>query len=71
MFNATVHEAEILFDTEYYYFEHDTVEGHRIACDKYYLPQNVQRHVDFAVSHDIHKKNQIQIDQDDRCQLFN
>ena len=49
MFNATVAEAESLFDTEYYYFGNDRSEGYRIACDKYHLPQHVQKHVDFAV----------------------
>lgn len=54
-FNATVNEAESLFNTEYHYFKDETSEGYRIACDEYYLPKHVQRHVDFAVSHGSYK----------------
>ncbi|KAH7390089.1 peptidase S8/S53 domain-containing protein [Cadophora sp. MPI-SDFR-AT-0126] len=49
MFNATVLEAEVLFDTEYHYFEHHPSGGYRIACDQYSLPQHVRKHVDFAM----------------------
>ncbi|KAH6708876.1 peptidase S8/S53 domain-containing protein, partial [Leptodontidium sp. MPI-SDFR-AT-0119] len=49
LFNATVNEAESLFNTEYHYFKDETSEGYHIACDEYYLPKHVQRHVDFAM----------------------
>ena len=40
---------ELLFNTEYHYYEHDLSGGYRIACDEYHLPQSVREHVDFAV----------------------
>ena len=48
-FDATVAETERLFNTEYYFYEHDDSGGYRIACDEYHLPQSVQEHVDFAM----------------------
>ena len=48
-FDATVEEAEKLFNTEYYYYQHKDNEGYRIACDSYSLPQSVKKHIDFAM----------------------
>jgi tripeptidyl-peptidase I len=43
-----VAEAERLFATEYWYYEHAD-GGYRLACDDYSLPEHVQKHVDFAM----------------------
>lgn len=48
-FNATVEEAEQLFNTEYYFYQHHETQGYRIACDSYHLPSTIQKHVDFAM----------------------
>lgn len=48
-FNATVAETELLFNTEYHYYEHDLSGGYRIACDEYHLPRNIREHIDFVV----------------------
>ena len=48
-FNATVAEAEHLFEAEYFFYQHKPSGGYRIACDSYHLPQGVQWHVDFAM----------------------
>ena len=47
-FNGTVEEAERLFDTEYYLFEHMD-GGHRLACDSYGLPAHLKEHIHFAM----------------------
>lgn len=48
-FNASIAEAERLFDTEYHYFEQKMTSGFRIACDSYSLPSSVRPHVDFVM----------------------
>ena len=48
-FDASVSEAESLFNTEYYIYEHKRDGGYRIACDEYHLPRDIQDHVDFAM----------------------
>jgi len=45
--DATVKEAESLFKTEYYVFEHDTGKPH-IACDGYSLPSHLSSKIDFV-----------------------
>lgn len=47
-FDGTVEEAERLFATEYWHYEHSE-GGFRLACDEYSLPEHVQKHVDFAM----------------------
>ncbi|KDQ54047.1 hypothetical protein JAAARDRAFT_72123 [Jaapia argillacea MUCL 33604] len=44
--NATVEEAERLLATEYYVFEHTTGYEH-VACDEYYIPEELTTHIDF------------------------
>ena len=47
-FNGTVEEAERLFDTKYYSFEH--MDGrYRLACDSYGLPAHLKEHIHFAM----------------------
>ncbi|POS69843.1 Pro-kumamolisin [Diaporthe helianthi] len=48
-FDGTVQEAEQLFATEYWHYEHAASGGLRLACDHYSLPAHVQEHVDFAM----------------------
>lgn len=48
-FTATVAEAERLFKTSYHVYKHKDSTGHRIACDEYSLPLDVQQHVDFVM----------------------
>lgn len=47
-FMATVSEAEQIFKTEYFIFEHTTSGQPQIACHEYHLPQHVARMVDFV-----------------------
>jgi tripeptidyl-peptidase-1 len=47
-FNATVEEVELLLDTEYHYYEHES-GGFRVACDSYGVPGHVQKHIDFIM----------------------
>ena len=51
-FDASVAEAENLFGTDYYVYEHSD-GGHRIACDEYHLPRDVREHIDFAILHSL------------------
>lgn len=48
-FDGTVQEAEQLFATEYWHYQHAASGGLRLACDHYSLPEHVQEHVDFAM----------------------
>lgn len=48
-FDGTVEEAEKLFATEYWHYEHVENGGSRLACDHYSLPEHIQEHVDFAM----------------------
>lgn len=48
-FDGTVQEAEQLFATEYWHYEHTASGGLRLACDHYSLPEHVQEYVDFAM----------------------
>lgn len=47
-FDATVAEAEALFNTEYHLYEHHD-GGFRVACDEYHLPESIRSHIDFAM----------------------
>ncbi|KAF3764746.1 subtilisin-like protein [Cryphonectria parasitica EP155] len=48
-FEGTVEEAERLFATEYWHYQHLETGGSRLACDHYSLPEHIQEHVDFAM----------------------
>ena len=48
-FNGTVEEAENLFATEYWHYQHVENRGLRLAVDAYSLPEHVQKHVDFVM----------------------
>ncbi|MCJ1306671.1 hypothetical protein MMC25_000314 [Agyrium rufum] len=48
-FEGTVEEAERIFATKYWSYEHTETGGYRLACDDYSLPEHVQKHVDFAM----------------------
>lgn len=48
-FDGTVEEAERLFATEYWHYQHAESGGFRLACDEYSLPEHVRHHVDFAM----------------------
>ena len=45
-FDATVEEAEDLLKTEYHLYQHETGKPH-VACNEYYVPEHVRKHVDF------------------------
>jgi tripeptidyl-peptidase-1 len=47
-FDATISEAESLFKTEYFIFEHTTSGTPHIACHEYHLPAHVAKLVDFV-----------------------
>ncbi|KZF23723.1 hypothetical protein L228DRAFT_122834 [Xylona heveae TC161] len=46
-FDASVAEAEKLFKTEYYVYEHATGQPH-VACEEYSLPSHLRKHIDFV-----------------------
>ncbi|KAI1177804.1 peptidase S8/S53 domain-containing protein [Nemania sp. FL0916] len=48
-FSGTVEEAERLFSTEYWHYQHVENGGLRLAVDEYSLPEHVQKHVDFVM----------------------
>lgn len=48
-FEGTVEEAERLFATEYWHYQHAETGGYRLACDDYSLPEHVRPHIDFAM----------------------
>lgn len=48
-FEGTVEEAERLFATEYWRYQHADSGAHRLACDEYSLPEHIRSHVDFAM----------------------
>ncbi|KAI1322779.1 peptidase S8/S53 domain-containing protein [Xylariaceae sp. FL0255] len=48
-FEGTVEEAERLFATEYWHYEHVVEGGYRLAVDAYSLPEHVSKHVDFVM----------------------
>lgn len=48
-FQASVAEAERLFNTEYHVYQHKESGGYRVACDEYALPRSVREHVDFVM----------------------
>ncbi|KAI1827579.1 peptidase S8/S53 domain-containing protein [Xylaria intraflava] len=48
-FDGTVEEAERLFQTEYWHYEHAESGGLRMAVDEYSLPEHIQKHVDFVM----------------------
>lgn len=48
-FEGTVQEAEQLFATEYWHYQHAASGGLRLACGQYSLPEHVRQHVDFAM----------------------
>ncbi|RDI89307.1 hypothetical protein Vi05172_g412 [Venturia inaequalis] len=47
-FDATISEAERLFKTEYYIFEHTQTRTPHIACHEYHLPAHISNLVDFV-----------------------
>lgn len=47
-FEATVEEAEALFQTKYHQFEHKATSTKHIACDDYSLPGHISKIVDFV-----------------------
>lgn len=48
-FDGTVEEAERLFSTEYWHYQHVENGGIRLAVDEYSLPEHVQKHIDFVM----------------------
>ncbi|KAI1111587.1 peptidase S8/S53 domain-containing protein [Nemania sp. NC0429] len=48
-FDGTVEEAERLFSTKYWHYQHVENGGVRLAVDEYSLPEHVQQHVDFVM----------------------
>ncbi|RYC54461.1 hypothetical protein CHU98_g11749 [Xylaria longipes] len=48
-FDGTVKEAETLFATEYWHYQHVENGGLRLAVDAYSLPKHIQEHVDFVM----------------------
>ncbi|KAH8798638.1 peptidase S8/S53 domain-containing protein [Xylogone sp. PMI_703] len=47
-FNATIQEAEELFQTEYHLFEHGLELRNTVGCDEYKVPSHLARHIDFV-----------------------
>jgi tripeptidyl-peptidase-1 len=47
-FGATISEAENLFKTEYFIFEHSTSRQPQIACHEYHLPAHIAKLVDIV-----------------------
>ena len=47
-FDATAHQAEQLFSTEYHVYEHTEVGTTATACDEYHLPRHMQQHIDYV-----------------------
>ncbi|RFU29747.1 hypothetical protein B7463_g6607, partial [Scytalidium lignicola] len=43
-----VYEAERLFETEYYEHENAGIEGVRIGCDNYHIPEHLSKHIDYV-----------------------
>lgn len=48
-FAGTVEEAERLFATKYWHYQHNENGGLRLAVDSYSLPEHVQKHIDFVM----------------------
>ncbi|KAJ5711583.1 subtilisin-like protein [Penicillium malachiteum] len=46
-FDAYTHEAERLFLAEFYEHEHAATSSMKIGCDKYHVPEHIQRHIDY------------------------
>ncbi|KAI4182518.1 MAG: hypothetical protein L6R41_005935 [Letrouitia leprolyta] len=44
--NVTTSEAEQLLRTEYFVHKNDEADEHRIACDEYWIPENLRAHID-------------------------
>jgi tripeptidyl-peptidase-1 len=47
-FNATISEAERLFQAKYYMFEHTQTGTPHVACHEYHLPAHVAKLIDFV-----------------------
>jgi tripeptidyl-peptidase-1 len=45
---ATVEEAETLFQTTYHIFEHGRSSTPHVACDEYSVPSHISSHIDFV-----------------------
>jgi tripeptidyl-peptidase I len=46
--NMSISTAERVFSTQYY--EHEDRHGYtRVACDEYYVPANIQHHIDYIL----------------------
>lgn len=48
-FNGTVEEAERLFATQYWHYQHAESGGYRLACDQYSLPEHLLDSIDFVM----------------------
>ncbi|KUJ08102.1 subtilisin-like protein [Mollisia scopiformis] len=46
-FDASIEEAENLFQTTYHLFEHGRSSTKHVACDEYSLPSHISPHIDF------------------------
>ena len=47
-FDADVDEAEKLFKTKYYNYQHGPTGRSSIACDEYHVPAHIQEHFDYV-----------------------
>lgn len=47
-FDATISEAERMFKTEYYMFEHKSTGTPHVACHEYHMPAHIAKLVDFV-----------------------
>lgn len=47
-FNASVEEAEDLFKTEYFLYEHEDSGTKHVACEEYSVPESIRPHIDFV-----------------------
>ncbi|WPH02942.1 alkaline serine protease AorO [Acrodontium crateriforme] len=48
-FDADVDEAEGLFKTKYYNYEHEPTGRKSIATDEYHVPAHIQEHIDYVL----------------------
>lgn len=46
-FDASVAEAEALFQSRYHFYEHEATGKSTIGCDEYHVHQDVKRHIDY------------------------
>ncbi|KAI4172633.1 MAG: hypothetical protein LQ343_003480 [Gyalolechia ehrenbergii] len=77
--NVTTSEAEQLLRTEYFVHENEEAGEHKVACNEYWIPENLHGHIDF-ITPTVHfdtairkrrtKRNESELDLKKRAQPF-